>query len=253
MPAKKVIFDTSRTRLDLSKCISARFLTDPQNYEGRPMELIKDFFDLVLHLDLHLAELISNYGTGTYAVLFLIIFCETGLVVMPFLPGDSLLFAAGTLAAITSLDVNFLAFILFIAAVAGDNTNYWIGYFIGPKVFNKETSRLLNREYLIRTHKFYEKHGGKTTVIARFMPIIRTFAPFVAGIARMTYSRFLAYDIAGGALWIGTFIYIGYFFGNIPIVQKNFSLAIVVIVLISILPGVIAFLKERSSRNSNKN
>lgn len=217
------------------------------------MELIKDFFDLVLHLDLHLAELISNYGTGTYAVLFLIIFCETGLVVMPFLPGDSLLFAAGTLAAITSLDVNFLAFILFIAAVAGDNTNYWIGYFIGPKVFNKETSRLLNREYLIRTHKFYEKHGGKTTVIARFMPIIRTFAPFVAGIARMTYSRFLAYDIAGGALWIGTFIYIGYFFGNIPIVQKNFSLAIVVIVLISILPGVIAFLKERSSRNSNKN
>jgi membrane-associated protein len=214
------------------------------------MEFLKDFFDILIHLDAHLAELVANYGTWTYAILFLIIFCETGLVITPFLPGDSLLFAAGTLAAITTLDVNLLAFLLFVAAVGGDNTNYWIGYFTGPKVFTKEKSRLLNREYLLRTHKFYERHGGKTTIIARFMPIIRTFAPFVAGIARMSYRRFLIFDILGGILWIGSFIYLGYFFGNIPIVKNNFSIVIVVIVFISILPGIIAFLKEKFIRET---
>ncbi len=207
--------------------------------------MLKDLLDLVIHLDRHLAELIAQYGTWTYAILFLIIFCETGLVVTPFLPGDSLLFAAGALAAITTLDVNFLALVLFIAAVAGDNTNYWIGYFTGPKVFHKENSRLLNREYLIRTHLFYERHGGKTTIIARFMPIIRTFAPFVAGIGRMTYGRFLAYDIAGGILWIGSFVYAGYFFGNIPAIKDNFTLVIVGIIFVSLLPGLIAFMRGK--------
>lgn len=214
------------------------------------MEFVKDLLDIVIHLDAHLAELIAHYGVWTYAILFLIIFCETGLVVTPFLPGDSLLFAAGTLAAITTLDVNLLATLLFIAAVAGDNTNYWIGYFTGPKVFTRKNSRLLNQDYLIRTHKFYERHGGKTTIIARFMPIIRTFAPFVAGIARMDYKRFLTFDITGGILWIGSFIYLGYFFGNIPIVKSNFSLVIVVIVFISLLPGIIAFLKEKFSEKA---
>ncbi len=211
------------------------------------MEFIKDLLDIAIHLDVHLAELIANYGTWTYAILFLIIFCETGLVVTPFLPGDSLLFAAGSLAAITALDVNLLAFLLFVAAVAGDNTNYWIGYFTGPKVFSKQNSRFLNKDYLLRTHAFYERHGGKTTIIARFMPILRTFAPFVAGIARMDYKRFLLFDIGGGILWIGSFIYLGYFFGNLPIVKQNFSVVIVVIVFISILPGIIAFLKEKYS------
>lgn len=214
------------------------------------MELIMDLFDILVHLDVHLAELIDQYGTWTYAILFLIIFCETGLVVFPFLPGDSLLFAAGALAAVTALDVHTLALLLFIAAVAGDNTNYWIGYFVGPKVFNKENSRFLNKKHLIRTHEFYERHGGKTTVIARFMPIIRTFAPFVAGIGRMNYSRFLIYDIGGGALWIGSFIYAGYFFGNIPMIKNNFTIVVGVIILISISPGIIAYIRERSKNKS---
>lgn len=207
-----------------------------------------DLFDILVHLDVHLAELIDQYGTWTYAILFLIIFCETGLVVFPFLPGDSLLFAAGALAAVTALDVHTLALLLFIAAVAGDNTNYWIGYFVGPKVFNKENSRFLNKKHLIRTHQFYERHGGKTTIIARFMPIIRTFAPFVAGIGRMNYSRFLIYDIGGGVLWIGSFIYAGYFFGNIPMIKNNFTIVVGVIILISISPGIIAYIRERSKK-----
>lgn len=212
------------------------------------MEIIKDLLDIVIHLDIHLADLISNYGTWTYAILFLIIFCETGLVVFPFLPGDSLLFAAGTLAAITTLDVHTLAVLLFAAAVAGDNTNYWIGYFVGPKVFNKEKSRFLNKNHLNRTHQFYEKHGGKTTIIARFMPIIRTFAPFVAGIGRMTYTRFLTYDIGGGILWIGSFVYGGYFFGNIPVIKKNFTIVVLLIIFISILPGIIAYIRTKLNR-----
>lgn len=212
------------------------------------MEIIKDLFDILIHLDSHLAELIANYGTWTYAILFLIIFCETGLVIFPFLPGDSLLFAAGTLAAITTLDVHTLSLLLFIAAVAGDNTNYWIGHFVGPKVFSKETSRLLNKKHLIQTHQFYERHGGKTTIMARFMPIIRTFAPFVAGIGRMAYGRFLTYDIVGGILWIGSFIYGGYFFGNIPMIKKNFTIVVAVIILISILPGFIVYLREKLAK-----
>jgi membrane-associated protein len=177
--------------------------------------------------------------------LFLIIYCETGLVVTPFLPGDSLLFAAGALAAITTLDVNILAVLLFTAAVAGDNTNYWIGHFVGPKVFTRQNSRLLNHEHLLRTHRFYERHGGKTTIIARFMPIIRTFAPFVAGIGRMAYPRFLAYDISGGMLWIGSFIYAGYFFGNIPAIRNNFTLVVLGIIFVSLLPGIIAYIRSK--------
>jgi membrane-associated protein len=183
-------------------------------------------------------------------ILFIIIFCETGLVVTPVLPGDSLLFAAGALAASTPLDVGWLFCLLSIAAVAGDTVNYWIGHMVGPKVFSRENSRLLNREYLERTHRFYEKHGGKTIIIARFMPIIRTFAPFVAGIGSMTYARFIMYNIVGGVIWISVFIFGGYYFGNIPMVKRNFTLVIMVIILISILPGIIEFLRHRYRKSS---
>lgn len=175
----------------------------------------------------------------------MIIFCETGLVVTPFLPGDSLLFAAGTFAAIGALDVTGLFALLVTAAMAGNTTNYWIGYFIGPKVFSKDNVRFLNRKHLDRTHRFYEKYGGKTIIIARFVPIVRTFAPFVAGIGRMTYTRFMSYDIFGGTAWVGICVFSGYFFGNIPIVKRNFSMVIMAIIFISILPGLIEFLRHR--------
>src|ERR1043166_3497247 len=174
------------------------------------MELITQFIDIVLHLDRHLLWLVQNYGAWIYLILFAIIFCETGLVVTPFLPGDSLLFVAGTLAAAGAMDVHGVFAILAFASFAGDNVNYWIGRFIGPKVFAGEGSRLFNRKHLERTHAFYEKHGGKTIVIARFMPIVRTFAPFVAGIGRMQYGRFIGYSFAGSILWIACFVYGGY-------------------------------------------
>jgi len=209
------------------------------------VELIAYFIDIFIHLDKHLSLIIQNYGTITYLILFLIIFCETGLVVTPFLPGDSLLFAAGTFAAIGALDVTKTFILLSIAAVAGDTVNYWIGNFIGPKVFHKEDVRFLNKKHLEKTHQFYERYGGKTIIIARFIPIIRTFAPFVAGIGSMTYGRFLSYNIIGGILWIAVCVFAGYFFGNIPIVKQNFSVVILAIILVSIMPGIIEFIRHR--------
>jgi len=209
------------------------------------MELLNNFIDIILHLDKYLDLVIRSYGTWTYALLFLIIFCETGLVVTPFLPGDSLLFAVGTFAALGSIEVQWLVVFLSLAAILGDNVNYWIGHFAGPKVFSKEKSRFLNKEYLERTHQFYEKYGGKTIVIARFIPIIRTFAPFVAGIGRMTYRRFTLYNIVGGIAWVLIFVLGGYFFGSIPFIKNNFELAILAIIFISILPGIIEFLRHR--------
>ena len=209
------------------------------------MEFLKDFADILIHLDKYLDSIIRSYGTLTYGILFLIIFCETGLVVTPILPGDSLLFATGTFAALGSLDVGLIIILLSIAAIAGDTVNYWIGYLVGPKVFAKEKSRFFNKEYLDRTHRFYQKYGGKTIIIARFIPIIRTFAPFVAGVGRMTYKRFIIYNILGGIGWIVTFVLGGYFFGNIPLVKNNFALIILAIIIISILPAIIEYLRQR--------
>jgi len=209
------------------------------------MELLKTLLDIFLHIDKHLSELIQNYGLWTYLILFTIIFLETGLVVTPFLPGDSLLFAAGTFAALGALDLMWLFVLLSIAAIVGDTVNYWIGAYVGPKVFHKEKVRFLNKEYLDRTHQFYEKYGGKTIIIARFVPIIRTFAPFVAGIGSMTYWRFISYNVIGGIAWIVLCTLAGYFFGNLPIVKENFSLVILAIIIISILPGVIEYMRHR--------
>jgi membrane-associated protein len=214
------------------------------------MEMILYLIDFVLHLNVHLGELIRNYGTWTYLILFLIIFCETGLVVTPILPGDSLLFAAGAIAATGVMDVYFLFLILSIAAIAGDTVNYSIGKAFGPRVF-KENVRFLKKEYLDRTHAFYEKHGGKTIIIARFMPIIRTFAPFVAGVGTMSYKRFISFNVVGGVLWIFLFLFTGFLFGNIKAVQENFSFIIVAIVIISVMPAVIEFIKSRRKNSSN--
>jgi membrane-associated protein len=213
--------------------------------EKPTMELIQNFIELFLHLDKHLNVIIQNYGVWTYLILFLIIFCETGLVVTPLLPGDSLLFAAGTFAALGSLKVEWLYILLSVAAIGGDTVNYWIGHYVGPKVFYKEDVRFLNKKYLDRTHEFYEKHGGKTIILARFIPIIRTFAPFVAGIGRMTYWRFISYNVFGGLAWIAIFLFGGYYFGNIPVVKRNFTLVILAIIFISVLPAVIEFLNQR--------
>ncbi len=207
--------------------------------------MIRLLIDFILHIDVHLSDLIRSYGTWTYLILFLIIFLETGLVVTPILPGDSLLFAAGTFAAKGALDPLTLFILLSLAAVLGDTANYWIGAYLGPKVFHREKVRFLNREYLDRTHQFYEKYGGKTIIIARFIPIIRTFAPFVAGIGSMTYFRFIIYNIMGGIAWIAICVFAGYFFGNLPVVRNNFSFVIMAIVFISILPGIVEFLRHR--------
>jgi len=216
------------------------------------MELINSLIEILLHLDRHLDLIIRNYGIWTYVIFFFIIFLETGFVVTPFLPGDSLLFAIGSFAALGSLDVRLSIFLLSIAAIAGDTVNYWIGKFIGPKVFSKKKSRFLNKKYLLRTHRFYEKYGGITIVLARFIPIIRTFAPFVAGIGTMAYSRFIIYNVTGGIAWVAIFVFGGYFFGNIPFVKNNFSLVIFAIILISVMPGVIEFVRSRiRSRRNN--
>ena len=209
------------------------------------MEWIKTLLDLFLHLDVHLNVIIREYGVWTYLLLFGIIFCETGLVVTPFLPGDSLLFAAGAFAAQGSLDPLWLLGLLTLAAVVGDTVNYWVGKWVGPRVFQQEKTRFFKKEYLIRTHEFYERHGGKTIIIARFIPIIRTFAPFVAGIGQMTYGRFISYNIIGGITWIVLFILGGYFFGNLPMVKRNFTWVIMAIIFISVLPGIIEFLRQR--------
>ena len=213
------------------------------------MDLIRLVIDFVLHLDVHLDEIIRNYGTWTYGILFGIVFLETGFVVTPFLPGDSLLFAVGTFAARGSLDLYTAMLLLSIAAVLGDTVNYWIGAWVGPKVFHGESSRFLNREHLRRTHEFYERYGGKTIIIARFVPIIRTFAPFVAGIGTMSYVKFIAYNVIGGVGWVVSITLAGYFFGNIPVVKNNFTFVIFAIIIISMLPGVIEYIRHhRRSR-----
>ncbi len=216
------------------------------------MEWITSLINLFLHLDQHLNTVIQDYGLWTYLILFFIIFCETGLVVTPILPGDSLLFAAGAFAAHGVLDPFGLFFLLGAAAVAGDTVNYWVGNWVGPKIFYQEKVRFFKKEYLLRTHKFYERHGGKTIIIARFIPIIRTFAPFVAGIGQMTYLRFISYNVVGGVAWIGLFVFGGYFFGNLPMVKKNFSLVILAIIFISVLPGFIEFLRQRTLSSKDK-
>ncbi|HEY8195498.1 MAG TPA: DedA family protein [Gemmatimonadales bacterium] len=211
------------------------------------MDLLPRILDLFLHLDHHLGQLISQYGTWTHLILFLIVFCETGLVVTPFLPGDSLLFAAGTFAALGALDLWLVVLLLIVAAIAGDTVNYWIGAYIGPRAFRGDL-RFLRREYLDRTHAFYEKHGGKTIIMARFVPIIRTFAPFVAGVGAMSYPKFIVYNVVGAVLWVGLFVLGGYFFGNIAAVRENFTLVILAIITLSVLPIVVEALRARRSR-----
>lgn len=210
------------------------------------MEFITQFIDIVLHLDTHLYSLVMQYGVWVYAILFLIIFSETGFVVTPFLPGDSLLFATGAIAATGALDVVGIFLLLSFAAVLGNTVNYAIGKLLGPKVFSKERSRFLNRKYLDSAHDFYEKYGGKAIVISRFIPIIRTFAPFVAGIGSMNYMRFQFYNISGGVLWVVSLVYAGYLFGNMPWVKNNFGSVVLAIIVISIMPAVIEYFRQRS-------
>jgi len=213
------------------------------------VELLTTLLDVVLHLDRHLQLLVANYGSWIYGILFLIIFCETGLVLTPFLPGDSLLFVAGTVAAAGDMYVHGLFAALAAASFLGDNTNYWIGRFIGPRVFRREKSLLFNPEHLTRTQRFYDRYGAKTVFLARFVPIVRTFAPFVAGIGRMRYQRFVFYSFSGSIVWVGLLTYVGFFFGNVPVVKQNLSLVIIiiiVIILISISPGVIEYLRHRA-------
>jgi membrane-associated protein len=213
------------------------------------MEFLQSLIDIFLHLDIYLDEVIRTYGVWTYALLFIIIFMETGLVVTPFLPGDSLLFAAGTFAAIGSLNVWLLWLLVFIAAVLGDTVNYWFGNKVGPRAFEGNV-RFLKQEYLDRTQRFYDKHGGKTIVLARFVPIVRTFAPFVAGVGTMKYRRFLTYNVIGAFLWTAIFISLGYFFGNLPFVQENFELVVIGIILVSVVPMVIEFVRGRAEVTS---
>jgi membrane-associated protein len=216
------------------------------------MELLKEFIDLVLHLDRHLDSLVAQFGPWLYVILFLIIFCETGLVVTPILPGDSLLFAVGALTARPDgLNLWIILISLSIAAVLGDSVNYWIGYFLGNKL-QKRYPRLIKPEHIRKTHEFYERYGGKTIIIARFVPIVRTFAPFVAGVGKMTYSRFMMFNISGGLLWIGLLVPAGYFFGNLEIVRKNFSLVVLGIIFVSILPAIVEFIRERSRLRKNQ-
>ncbi|MDX2109634.1 MAG: DedA family protein [Verrucomicrobiota bacterium] len=207
------------------------------------IDLVTKLFDFILHIDVHLKEIVANYGMLTYGVLFLIVFAETGLVVTPFLPGDSLLFAAGALAAPidSALNVHLMALLLFIAAVLGDSVNYWLGSRVGPAVFKRDDSIFLRKKHLERAHAFFERYGGRAIILARFVPIVRTFVPFVAGVGQMTYRHFIAYNIIGGFIWVYFFSYAGYFFGTRPIVQKNFKLVILAIILLSVLPIAIEF------------
>lgn len=204
-----------------------------------------NLLNFILHIDKYIAVIIHGYGMWVYMVLFLIVFCETGLVVIPFLPGDSVLFTSGAFAAAGLLNTKYLFLLFIAAAVLGDTVNYHIGQFMGPKIFSKKDSKLFKHKYLEKTHAFYEKHGGITIVIARFMPIIRTFAPFVAGIGDMSYLQFLSYNMTGGILWVTLFILAGYCFGNFPLVKNNFSTAVYIIILISLLPAVIGLLKNK--------
>jgi len=216
------------------------------------VEFLASFADIVLHLDRHLQWLVANYGPWIYAILFAIVFCETGLVVTPFLPGDSLLFVAGTLAAAGDMYIHGLFAALATASFLGDNTNYWIGRYVGPRVFTREGSRFLNPAHLARTQRFYDRYGAKTVFFARFVPIIRTFAPFVAGIGHMQYPRFLIFSFSGSIAWVGSLAYAGYYFGNVPVVKENLTLVIVAIVLISIMPGIIEYLRHLSRSQQTK-
>ncbi len=206
------------------------------------------FWDLIVHLDKHLATLLQQYGSEVYVLLFIIVFCETGLIVTPFLPGDSLLFVAGALWAVSGMDAHWLSVTLIAAALCGDNVNYWIGRYLGPKVFQWEDSRLFNRKALEATHAFYGRHGGKTIVIARFMPIIRTFVPFVAGVGKMPYGRYLMFCVGGALLWVLSLVYAGYYFGNIPFIRNNLTVVIFAIIGLSMLPPAIAVLRAHLRR-----
>jgi len=208
--------------------------------------LIAKIIDIALHLDRYLSAIIQQYGAWTYGILFFVVFIETGFVVMPFLPGDSLLFAAGTFAALKALNIYLLLGLMAAAAIIGDTVNYWVGHYLGPKVFHREKSPIFKKEYLDRTHAFFEKYGGKTIIIARFVPIVRSFAPLVAGIGRMSYGKFIAYNVVGGIGWVLLLTGAGYFFGNIPVVKKNFSLVILAIIVISTIPAVTEALRHRS-------
>jgi membrane-associated protein len=212
------------------------------------MDFVRGVVDFVLHLDVHLGDIIQRYGVHTYALLFLIVFLETGVVVTPILPGDSLLFAAGSFAGLGALRLWPVFAVCCAAAILGDSANYAIGAYLGPKVFHYPKSRFFNPEHLRKTHEFYEKYGGKTIIIARFIPIIRTFAPFVAGVGKMSYGRFLSYNVVGGLLWVSVCVFAGYFFGNLSFVKKNFSVVILAIIVISLLPAVFEYLKHRAER-----
>ncbi len=218
------------------------------------MEVIQQIIDFILHIDVHLAELVAMYGTWIYAILFLIIFCETGLVVTPFLPGDSLLFVAGTIASIGSNNVNvhLMALLLMGAAVLGDACNYLIGKFFGEKLFSNPDSRIFKQSYLQKTHEFYEKYGGGTIILARFVPIVRTFAPFVAGMGHMNYKRFASFNVIGGVAWVAIFMYAGYFFGELEFVRNNLSMLMIAIIIISVIPGVVEFVRIKRRESAKK-
>jgi membrane-associated protein len=209
------------------------------------MEWLTQLWDVIVHLDTHLVWVVENYGAWIYGLLFLIVFCETGLVVTPFLPGDSLLFVAGTIAGAGAMNVHLLAGLLILAAAIGDSLNYAIGHHLGPRVFKYEDSWFFNKAYIERTHRFFERHGGKTIIIARFLPIVRTYAPFVAGIGRMEYRRFLSFNVTGAVLWVALLAYAGYFFGNLPVVKNNLSAVILGIIVLSISPGIVEMLRHK--------
>ncbi len=211
-----------------------------------------EFIEILLHIDEYLGTFIQQYGTWVYVLLFVIIFAETGFVVTPFLPGDSLLFVVGTLAGSGYINIVVIYFILLAAAILGDTVNYWIGHKLGHKVFSKENSKLFNKQHLETTRKFFAKHGGKTIIIARFVPIVRTFAPFVAGMGSMHYSTFLAYNVLGGLLWVTSLLFAGYFFGSLPIIKDNFEIAIFAIIFLSLIPAIIEFFKARRESKKTK-
>ena len=213
------------------------------------MEFFSFIIDFILHIDQHLTELAAQYGVWIYGILFLIIFCETGLVVMPLLPGDSLLFAAGSIAAIGKMNIHLMVVLLIIAAILGDAVNFVIGKYFGEKLFSNPNSKIFKQSHLQKTQQFYAKHGGKTIILARFIPIVRTFAPFVAGMGHMSYHHFLAYNVIGGVLWVTIFSYLGYFFGNMDIVKDNLSLVLVAIIVLSILPGIIEIIRHKRAAN----
>jgi len=217
------------------------------------MDYIHFIVDFILHIDVHLAELVAQYGVWIYAILFLILFCETGLVVTPFLPGDSLLFVAGALAATSSnLDVHMMVFLMVVAAVLGDAANYTIGRLFGERLFSNPNSKIFRRSYLEQTHKFYEKHGGKTIILARFVPIVRTFAPFVAGMGRMSYKHFAVFNVIGALFWVLLLTYAGYLFGNLDVVKNNLKYVILAIIVVSVLPAVIEVLRHRFAAAKSK-